>query len=174
LACVSQVSPHGLLLWQHFGQLSLPEAQGTHMFEHPNILRLLALYSPSIVLALAALIVGLWPANKTASSQSKSGREITDLRNQIIERGKKRLHTLDRKEKLFLGRQVQNNSRSGYTEVYNATALGLRECGIIRWAARTVPVDRAPFVIEDWAWDELHEHPEVLEIEGGHRLSDLG
>ena len=90
-------------------------AQGTHMFEHPNILRLLALYSPSIVLALAALIVGLWPANKTSSSQSKSGQEITDLRNQIIKRGKKRLHTLDRREKLFLGRPKSRTTRDPAT-----------------------------------------------------------
>jgi hypothetical protein len=51
-------------------------AQGTHMFEHPNILRLLALYSPSIALALAALIVGIWPANKIAKTEKKESASI--------------------------------------------------------------------------------------------------
>ena len=77
-----------------------------------------------------------------------------------------RLHALDANEKRILIRYIQGNKRSDYFDSYNATVLGLIHARILYFGAKWIPIHKAPVIISEWAWEYLHEHPELLSLDG--------
>ena len=75
-----------------------------------------------------------------------------------------RLKALDDKEKQILSRYISNNVRSQYFDFNNGTVANLILCGILYHPLRAVPIHKAPTTIAEWAWDYLHEHPDLIAI----------
>lgn len=82
----------------------------------------------------------------------------------IKQAGRERLHDLTPREKEILRGYIQNETRSLKIRVTNKTIHSLVQSGIIHQASKIGTLQGGhPFNIRKWAWEYLHDHPELLE-----------
>lgn len=116
----------------------------------------------SSALTLVQLIIKLW----TGFSQ---WRNIRSLRKEAFEC----LHSLSPQEKQILVGYIVGNQKTQYFSPMDGVVNGLCAAGILFRASSMGNLFGRGFAfnIQPWAWDYLHEHPELV-TEGAPRNSE--
>jgi hypothetical protein len=119
-----------------------------------------------VLIAVGWFGIWVWPVTRP-TEQATTERNTDSGARSLQAVAIARLHKLDRSERQFLKSMYDRDTRTSYCESFNPVVLGLVRCGVLRFSAKYVPVYRAPITITDWAWDYLHEHPELLKPAAG-------
>ena len=116
------------------------------------------------VVFLFFLAVGLIPLFPWAYSHIAHAFE----KRKLIKDAKEKIKNLTQEEKEIFKRYINNNTKTQDLDIQNGVVARLRKIGFIflgfevsyggRRGSYTFPVN-----ITDWAWDYLHEYPELLE-----------
>jgi len=82
--------------------------------------------------------------------------------------GRRRLRELTSDEREILARYLENDTRAQFLAVSCGVTAGLADAGIIYRSANLSSTDGISFAynIQPWAWDQLREHPELVEAAG--------
>lgn len=81
----------------------------------------------------------------------------------VKKRARERLHSLDREEKMLLSGYVKLNSRTMSLRLNDRAATSLMTVGILYRIPGPAPITGVPTLMSEWAWQYIHEHPQVLE-----------
>ena len=89
-------------------------------------------------------------------------RRVLEIR--LRSKGKRRLHILDNREKETLASYITRNTRTLHFDSNNAAMANLVLIGVLYHPVRVAPVNNVPTAIHEWAWEYLHEHPELVSL----------
>ena len=146
----------GLLL---FGPVDLfgltPELGGYRLF-------VVGAFLLSCALLAVGVVAGAWRWVARAGAWVQTW--LNDRR--LMDTRKRRLHDLTPKEKAYLRGYLSERSRTQNFDCTNGTVLELEAVGIVRRASNiAIDLDLFPYNIQPWAWDYLHEHPELVDLD---------
>jgi len=117
-----------------------------------------AIYASWIGLGFLAFVImnflhlGAWLRKKGQGRATRVRRE-------------NRISNLTRAEKIILGQFLDSRNRTANLSPFDGVVLGLVEATIL-WGplVSAAPGYVSPFNLQNWAWDYLNKHPEVLEL----------
>jgi hypothetical protein len=123
---------------------------------HRPLIGLLFLFSGGMTLSYPVEAGWRWLNRCIVKSQLTSARE-------------KRLQSLDNREKQILGSYLLSEARTLTFDSENGAVENLVVCGFLYHPVSEADVRHVPATIDEWTWEYLHEHPELVAMGGKSR-----